>query len=453
MGTLRAFRLIAAGLLCAACVPLAHVPSDAGAVTVEGASGRLSHSQGAAVVARAVARAPDPQKARKLVALMETLGSEPLYKDNEVELLVDGPATYRAMIEAIQSARRFIDLETYIFNDDKIGRMFSDLLIERASTGVHVRVLYDSIGSIGAPDHFFERMRDAGAEVIAFNPANPIAGGNPFKVNNRDHRKLLVVDDEVAFTGGVNIDRKYSTSSGGDPSRGHGRGRGGWRDTHIRISGPAVEGCRLLFLANWQRAGGRVPDGSPAPYEKRGDQLVRMLSAVGGQGEQSPIRLAYELAIDNASERAWITQPYFAPDRDFLHTLARAAKRGVDVRIMLPSTSDSAIAQHSSRYRYLGLLKAGVRIFESRDAMVHAKTAVIDGIWSTVGSSNLDYRSFIHNDEANAIVVGAKFGDEMEALFRADLDNSDEITLEAWSHRSYWQRFEEWLANLATYWF
>ncbi len=445
-------------LLGAGCTPLVQSPQHAGDVTVEGAHGRVSPAQGRAIVATAVADAPDPKTAGNLVSLMETLSSEPLYKDNAVTLLVDGPATYAAMMKAIEAAKQYVELETYIFGDDEVGRKFAQLLSQKALAGVRVTVLYDSIGSVGAPAGFFEDMSAAGVDVIAFHPANPVTGGNPMNINNRDHRKLLVVDDEVAFTGGINLDRNYSSSSIGD--RQDKTNPRGWRDTHIEIRGPAVAGCHSLFLSNWQRAGGAAPS-TPVPAttasgattgKHEGDDLVRILSSVGGEGKISSIRIAYGLAVEHATERVWITQPYFVPDPAFLKTLAAAARRGVDVRLLLPGTSDSAISLQSSRFRYEGLLDAGVRIFESQDTMVHAKTAVIDGVWSTVGSSNLDYRSFIHNDEVNAVIVGSKFAAELEALFQSDLETSDEITRDKWKRRSLMSRVKEALASIGTYW-
>ncbi len=445
--------LLLMALFGASCTPLVQTPTPTGDVTVEGAHGRLSPSQSDAVVADAVADAPDPEATKDLVALMETLSPGPLYKDNAVTLLVDGPATYRAMMKAIEGAQRYIELETYIFNDDEVGQKFAQALSQKAAAGVKVMVLYDSIGSKDAPGDFFEDMGDAGVEVIAFHPANPVTGGNPMNLNNRDHRKLLIVDDEVAFTGGINIDRNYSSSSGG--GRKSSSEEGGWRDTHIEIRGPAVAGCHALFLANWQRAGGEPPaiDAPSGPAEHAGDDLVRILASVGGDGKVSPIRIAYGLAIEHAMERVWITQPYFAPDPAFLSTLGAAAQRGVDVRILLPGTSDSALALHSSRFRYGGLLKDGVRIYESQDTMVHAKTAVIDGIWSTVGSSNLDYRSFLHNDEVNAVILGAPIAAELETLFKSDLEASDEITRDEWKQRSFMSRVKAGLASMVTYWF
>ena len=450
--------------VCIACAPLDQTtPQRQGPITVEGAHGTLSSSQGAAVVANAVADAPDPGATRALVSLMENLSDEPLYKDNAVGLLVDGPATYDAMLGAVRAARRYIHIEMYIVGDDEVGRTFAKLLIEKAQHGVAIRLLYDSIGSWEASEGFFDRMREAGVEVIAFGSANPLTGGNPLKVNNRDHRKILIVDGEAAFTGGLNIDKNYSSSSGGSSSPGGSSSSGGeshgkkpergWRDTDVVIQGPAVTAFEQLFRTNWTRCGGVIPDsfddGTPSAH---GKELVRVLSAVGGDGKVSPIRTAYELAIEKAAERVWITQPYFTPDKAFLVSLKTAAARGVDVRIIVPATSDSTVVLHSSRYHYEPLLQSGVRIFEHREAMLHAKTAVVDGIWSTVGSSNLDYRSFLHNDEVNAVIVGDDFGQQLETRFQADQAASEEITLAQWRKRGPISRVKEFCANAIAYW-
>ena len=447
--------------ICIACTPLdqAQPPRQTGPVTVEGAHGEVSATQGAALIAHAVADAPDPKAANSLVTLMESLSDEPLYKDNAVRLLVDGPATYDAMFGAVHAARRYIHCEVYIIGDDDVGRTFAKLLVHKAQQGVAVRLLYDSIGSWEASQGFFDRMREAGVEVIAFGSANPLAGGNPLKVNNRDHRKILVVDGEAAFTGGLNIDKNYASSSGGGSGGGSSGSSGtkkserGWRDTHVVVQGPAVAGFEQLFRTNWERSGGVFPesfdDGTP---RAQGKELVRVLSAVGGDGKVSPIRAAYELAIEKAAARVWITQPYFTPDKAFLASLQDASERGVDVRIIVPATSDSTVVLYSSRYHYSPLLESGVRIFEHRHAMLHAKTAVVDGIWSTVGSSNLDYRSFLHNDEVNAVIVGDDFGKQLEASFDADQTASEEITLADWRKRGPISRAKEFCANVIAYW-
>jgi cardiolipin synthase len=447
-----------------ACAPLDRsTPQHAGPVTVEGAHGTLSASQSAAVVAKAVSDAPDPTATNALVALMENLSDEPLYKDNSVGLLVDGPATYDAMLAAVRAARRYIHVEMYIIGDDEVGRTFSKLLIEKAQHGVAVRLLYDSIGSWEASEGFFDQMRESGVEVIAFGSANPLNGGNPLKVNNRDHRKILIVDGEAAFTGGLNIDKNYSSSSGGSSSPGSSSTSGGgshskkpergWRDTDVVVQGPAVTAFVQLFRENWERSGGVIPESfDDGTSRAHGHELVRVLAAVGGDGEVSPIRTAYELAIEKAAQRVWITQPYFTPDSAFLTSLENAARRGVDVRIIVPATSDSTVVLHSSRYHYGPLLESGVRIFEHHDAMLHAKTAVVDGIWSTVGSSNLDYRSFLHNDEVNAVIVGDDFGKQLETRFEVDQAASGEITLAQWRKRGPISRIKEFCANAMAYW-
>jgi cardiolipin synthase len=224
------------------------------------------------------------------------------------------------------------------------------------------------------------------------------------------------------------------------------------------VQGPAVAAFAQLFRETWTRCGGVIPDsfdprsldqGTPRAH---GKELVRVLAAVGGDGNVSPIRTAYQLAIEAAAERVWITQPYFTPDKAFLESLKAAAMRGIDVRIIVPASSDSTVVLNSSRYHYAALLHASVRIFEHREAMLHAKTAVVDGIWSTVGSSNLDYRSFLHNDEVNAVIVGDDFGKQLERRFEADQEASKEITPAQWSKRGPISRIKQFCANVIAYW-
>ena len=407
-------------------------------------------------VAQAVEGAPDPAAIKRLEVAIESISDQPLYRDNVVELLVDGPATYEVMFREIAGARHHIHLETYIFNDDQVGRKFADALIERSRAGVEVRVIYDSMGSRESDSDFFARLEDAGIDCIAFHPVNPVDGGNPLDANVRDHRKLLVVDGQVAFTGGINIDRNYSSSSGLFKRKNKPLPRpGGWRDTHIAVRGPAVEGFQQLFLDHWIRQGGEASresrDYFPEPGV-RGQHLVRVLASAGGDDGVSQIRTAYQYAMEAATQRIWLTHSYFGPDPELLRTMGKAAQRGVDVRIMLSGVSDSRLMLALSRSYYTQLLKAGVKVYESDDIMLHAKTAVVDRVWSTVGSSNLDYRSFIHNDEVNAVIVGADIGKRLEDLFRSDLQRSREISLQEWEDRSWLERITEWIASLFRYW-
>lgn len=445
MATMLAFGLCS-------CMNLRDEPPSPAPVSVVGAAGSVSGERAAAVLERAVAAAPDPAALERLGGLLQSLGPGPLYEDNDVRLLVDGPETYAAMLVAIRSARHDINLETYIFNEDEVGTQFAAALMERAAAGVAVRIIFDSLGSRASSPGFFDRMRAAGIEIIEFNPVNPLNGGSPLAVNVRDHRKLLIVDGAVAFTGGINLDRNYASSS---VMRRKKRQPPGWRDTHIGVRGPAVAGFQRLFLGNWIESGGApVLDERVLfpPLKKQGDDLVRVLSSVGGDGTVSPIRIAYGAAMEAAASRIWITQSYFGPDADLLDTMRAAAARGVDVRLLVSGISDAPLMLAISRSSYEGLLEAGVKVFESRDIMLHAKTAVIDGVWSTVGSSNLDYRSFIHNHEVNAVVLSESFGSEMEALFRHDMEGSREIRLAEWRRRPWLERIKETFSRLALYW-
>jgi cardiolipin synthase len=321
------------------------------------------------------------------------------------------------------------------------------------------------VGSLGTPREFFDRLRAGGVQVLEYNPVNPLAARAGWRVNNRDHRKILIVDGALAFTGGINISSVYSSSSSGKPGPsgsspfgGSARSgatdtKRGWRDTNVRLAGPAVAGLQKLFLATWrQQRGPELPERNWFPSMKpRGDQLVRIIDSGPSDGLPA-IYATYIAAIRYAEKTVHLTMAYFVPDPQTLDTLKAAAARGVEVTLVLPSYTDFWAVFHAGRSHYDELLEAGVRIYERQDALLHAKTAVVDGVWSTVGSSNLDWRSFLHNAEVNAIVLGPRFGDEMEAMFRRDLEASTRITREAWAQRPLPVRMKEWAARLWAYW-
>ena len=377
----------------------------------------------------------------------------PLYRNNHVELLIDGPATYKRMLECISAAREHVYLETYIFADDEVGRQFATLLKEKSRAGVTVGIIYDSIGSIRSDGDFFDDMKLEGIRVIEFNDVSP-GRGNLMKLNNRAHRKLLIVDSRIAFTGGINLSRTYSSSSSASPRKN--LLMEGWRDTQIAVTGPAVEGFLLDFSDRWHRLCGErlrtMEHQTTDPRAQPGSEAVAILTATGGDDRKSAIIDAYKAAIRRAKERVWITQAYFAPARGFVALLRKAARRGVDVRIIVPGISDSPIVRHASRSWYGKLLRKGVRIYECTNALLHAKTAVIDGIWSTVGTSNLDYRSFLHNDEINAVILGRGFARRMEAQFEQDIANSVAIDLRAWKRRPPLDKVIERLSRSFEYW-
>jgi cardiolipin synthase len=386
-----------------------------------------------------------------LAALEEAATGVPLISGNKVTLLFDGPQTTAAMIAAITSAKDNINLETYVFDQDALGLRFADLLIAKQQEGVQVSIIYDAFGVIGTPEVFFDRMRNAGINLIAFNPVNPLSSAGRWRLNNRDHRKILVVDGMTAFTGGVNISNTYANGSM-FRSRQKVESKIGWRDTHIKIEGPAVAALQWAFLKTWaSQQAGDLPMRKYFPQLKDvGDQIVRVLaSEPGGDYE---IYKAYVLSIQEARRSIHITSAYFVPDKQVVEALCQAVKRGVDVKIVLPGVSDSGLVLHASRSFYSQLLDSGVKIYELRAAVLHAKTAVIDGVWSTVGSTNIDIRSFLHNNEINVIVLGDAFGLDMENAFGEDLRDSIQITAGKWAQRPVADRMKEWLARTMAYW-
>jgi len=389
----------------------------------------------------------------QIVRTDQTITGRPLYSGNKIQLLIDGPMAYESMFEAIRQAEHHVHLETFIFDDKDLGKKFADLLVERRKAGVEVRLVYDAFGIMDSEEEFFDQLEAHGIALFKYNPLNPVENPKIWKINERHHRKILVVDGRVAFTGGMNISSVYRNSSS-SPSRGIPKLKDRWRDTHLRLEGPAVAELQQMFDALWSELQEAPPLTGPDYYPELapvGDKLVRVMVSSAGDDEVD-IYKVFLAVFHQAQKRIWITQGYFSPDERFLNILKIAARRGVDVRLLLPGATDSWITINSSRAHYSELLNAGVRIFERKDALQHAKTAVVDGIWSTVGSSNLDYRSFLHANEANAIIYGAEFGSQLEAVFRADQKENVEITPVEWKERSLLQRSAEVLGSLFDYW-
>ena len=387
---------------------------------------------------------------KRFAALEEAATGRPLITGNKVTLLIDGPQTMAAMMKAIDAATDHVNLETYIFDQDAVGLKFAELLKAKQRAGVQVNVIYDSVGTLGTPPEFFNSMREAGIRLVEFNPVNPLKRFWRWRLNNRDHRKILVVDGKVAFTGGINISKEYSSaslSSGGTAQR-----ESGWRDTHIQVEGPAVAALQSLFLETWfQQKGEKLEDRDYFPsLQQEGSEMLRIIST-HPDGDYSVFK-AYALAMQQARKTKHLTVAYFAPDQQIVDSLTDAARRGVDVRIIFPSVTDHGLIFHAGRSYYAELLAAGVRLYELQESVLHAKTAVIDSMWSTVGSANLDMRSFLHNTEVNVVVLSAGLGKVMEAAFQEDLRNSREVLFEEWAQRPASDRMKEWLARRFSYW-
>jgi cardiolipin synthase len=344
-------------------------------------------------------------------------------------------------------------MESYIFEDDEVGQKFADALITKQSQGVQVTLIYDSVGSSSSPPAFFKRLTDSGVQVLEFNPMNPLAGNKAWQVANRDHRKLLIVDGSTAFMGGVNISGVYRSGSAALASKTQSGSAAPWRDTHLQVQGPVVADFQKLFLTTWETQKGKAM-AARAFFPEAVNSGTEVVRAIGSSPED-PYSLIYATlvsAIDSAETSVRITNAYFVPDPQLLTALIDAAGRGVDVRLVLPSNTDNWMVFNAGRSHYEHLLNSGVKIYERRGPLLHAKTALIDGVWSTVGSANLDRRSFLHNQEINAVVLGPEFGTQMQTMFDADIAVSDEITLEKWRQRSLADHLSEISARAWAYW-
>ena len=427
-------------------------------VEFEGSHGPVSAVRSDAILVRLAGKGGASDVLQTHLAYEQAVNADsPLVLGNKLTLLQNGPATYRAMFAAIREAQDHINLETFIFDDGEIGKQFADLLLERQAAGVQVNVIHDSVGSITTPTAFFDRLREGGIRVLEFNPVNPLAGNKKaWSLNNRDHRKQLVIDGRIAFTGGINISDTYSSAPSARKKREHAAdATAGWRDTHLEIEGPVVAEFQKLFMDTWARQEGEplaAKNYFPA-LTAHGDEIVRAIGSTPDAADsQSLIYLTLISAISHAELTVHLTIAYFAPDPQLLKALTDAARRGVDVELVLPNYSDSGAIFHLGRSYYTELLRGGVKIYQRRGAMMHAKTACIDGVWSTIGSTNLDWRSFLHNDEINAVILGRGFAAQMETMFAADLTESDEIALDQWQHRSLMLRLKERMARIGEYW-
>jgi cardiolipin synthase len=457
-------------LLCAqGCASLPNAKEDSDAphaeqVQFENTRGPVSNVRSDAILNRLEDSGPATDVLQKHLAYEQAVNStSPLMLGNKLTLLQNGPATYKAMTAAIRAAKSSINLETYIFDGDA-AKQFGDLLLERQAAGVQVNVIYDSVGSILMPQAFYDDLRAGGIHVLEFNPVNPLTGNKKdWLLNNRDHRRQLIIDGHTAFTGGINISDTYGSA----PSK-HGKHSKkqrdqapienvdptvGWRDTHLQIEGPVVAEFQKLYFATWERQKGEpVAEANYFPeLPVQGSEIVRAIGSTPADKE-SLIYLTLISAITHAETTIHLTVAYFAPDPQLLKALTDAAQRGVDVKLVLPSYSDSWPIFNLGRSYYTPLLEAGIHIYERRGAVMHAKTACIDGVWSTIGSTNLDWRSFLHNDEINAVVVGRGFAKQMEVMFTDDITESNAIELKQWKHRSWFSRIKERTARIGAYW-
>ena len=388
----------------------------------------------------AIPQTPPPPDSAESLRLLSLICDAQPYADTSVEVLANGERFYEEELEAIAQARHHVHLEAYIFQKSKIGERFVAALAERARAGVQVKVILDAVGSFSTTRHYFQQVREAGGRMEWYQPLRWYTFG---RWNHRSHRELLVVDGRVGFVGGAGIADNWYT----------GRGRNArWRDTVYRIRGGVVASMQAVFAEHWLEAAGEMlvgpeyfPRAEPAPS---GIPAMAIGSAPA-VNRSTRARMLYQLLLASARRSIYIVTPYFLPDRRARQEIASAVRRGVEVHILVPGVrSDHVLTRRTSRRLYGRLLEAGARIYEYQPAMLHAKTLVVDGVWSVIGSTNFDRRSFGLNDEVNLAAQNHQLAARILEDFQRDLAQSREVGLEEWKRRMPWERVHEWFGGL-----
>jgi cardiolipin synthase len=381
----------------------------------------------------------DIQSKSHLMRLLLNNNRSVLTVDNTVKLLKNGKETFPAMREAIAGAHNFIHLEFYRLEPDTLGTEFKELLKQKAAEGVRVRVIYDDVGSWNIGKPYLREMRASGVSIFPFMPVRFPSFSS--KVNYRNHRKILVVDGIVGFVGGLNIADKYLN---GLPDIGP------WKDTHLELKGESVAALNGIFLADWDFVSGKpVPDMEPLlKYSKTGNRCLVQVASSGPDTDWATILQVYFAAIATAKRSIYLTSPYFSPDESLLTALKTAALSGIDIRIIFPKTSDSIIANWNTRSYISELLEAGVRIYLFNEGFIHSKYLLVDGVFASVGSPNVDIRSFDLDFEVTALIYDRNFASELNTLFFEDLKGCREVVKSDWEKRNRKERYKESLARI-----
>ncbi len=364
--------------------------------------------------------------------IIEKVYGIPFTESNRVVLLWKEKESFHAIFEAIEQAKELVCLEFYIFRNDETGNELAEILKQKAAEGVNVYVLYDHFGSFSTPGKFWKTLKDAGVQIRA---SRPFKWTDPFHYVYRDHKKLIIIDGIRAFTGGINIANEY---------RGYHRIKKikSWRDTGIFLEGPIAKTLLKIFIKSWE-----IWKGNPIDFDKNVEPATDGLPAIpifasSSRGRRKMRKLLY-YSINNSQTSIYLTTAYFTPSRRMLHVLEDAELRGVDVKLLLPGKSDVTAAHYAGRAFFTKLLKAGVEIYNYQGEILHAKTAVFDGMWSVIGSANLDFQSLRRNDEGNVGIIDKNFGKKMIDIFHEDLKQSEQITLDKWIKRSFFEKVKE----------
>lgn len=375
---------------------------------------------------------------RQLINLMLSNSNALLTDDNDVIILKNGDQTFPAMFTALEEAKQHIHIEYYIVEDDEIGNKLRDLLIRKANDGVEIRFIYDDVGSWQLTKKYINSLRDVGVKIDCFMKVRfPQLTS---RVNYRNHRKIVVVDGEIGFVGGLNIANRYMNGT---------KELGKWRDTHLMLKGGAVAGLQIVFMADWYFVSKEILQG--AEYFRKpvpdGKKLVQIVSS-GPDSDWESIGQAYFSAIASAKERVFISTPYLIPTTEILSAMKVAALGGIDIRILLPQKSDAITPKWSTDSYVSELLEAGVRIYFYQPGFMHSKLIVVDGIFSSVGSANFDFRSLETNFEVNAMIYDKEIALSLEKQFFEDLEESKEIILEEWKTRHWLDKTKQSFARL-----
>jgi cardiolipin synthase len=377
---------------------------------------------------------------RELAAMLKKELKSPLTRRNSVKLLINGEEKFPEVLEALRSAKHHIHIEYYIYEQDEIGEQIENILIEKAKEGVQVRFIYDDFGSPGIKKKMEQKMRDAGIEIYPFQKVLFYLLAN--RLNYRNHRKIIVIDGQTAFTGGINVSDKYVNNKPGKLF---------WRDTHLRIDGPGVFYLQYLFLTDWNFCSGK----SLAPEEphflipstKKDDRFLQV-AASGPDSDQPSVLFSLLQSIYLAKKEILITTPYFIPGDSILEALRIAALSGLSVKLLVPGVCDSKLVNAASRSYYEDLLCAGVDIYMYQKGFVHAKTLVADGNLSIIGTANMDYRSFELNFEVNVLVYDREFSEKLRVVFFKDIENAEKIDKDEWCSRPAYKQLPERVARL-----
>jgi cardiolipin synthase len=380
---------------------------------------------------------PTDELGQRLVRSLTHLGGMPFLPGNSVRTLVNGEATFAAILEAIEQARSYVIVQFFIVRDDALGQMLKDVLLAKAAQGVRIYFLYDSIGSFDLPHRYVAALRAGGIEVHPFATNRRFV--NRFQLNFRNHRKIVSVDGERAFVGGHNVGVEYL---GAKPPLSP------WRDTHIELRGPVVASIQFVFIEDWYWATQQLPPLEIPPFEKPVDGMHCLVIPSGPADKQETCSLLFVEAINAARERIWITTPYLVPDEAVFSALRLAVMRGVDVRILIPSRRDHRVVFEASKLYAYDCLRAGVRIFRYRPGFLHQKVLLIDNVAAAVGSANLDNRSFRLNFEIMVLTVDRGFAAEVEAMLLRDFGESFEIDRNEYRHASALRRVVMHVARL-----